>query len=80
MVDFWFDIRGLTIESLIEGMNNFTKAPDVSQVFPDRLEIPGQECDNYGVRMKGFIVPEETGPYTFWIASDDNGRFSLSPD
>ena len=87
-VEFWLNIPGLTIESLIEGTNNFKKAPDVSQVFPDRLEIPpnrkdpvtGQEVDNFGVRMKGFIVPEETGPYTFWIASDDSGQFSLSPD
>ena len=87
-VEFWFNIPGLTIESLIEGTNNFTKKPDLVQVFPDRLEIPpnrkdtttGKDVDNYGVRMKGFIVPEETGPHTFWIASDDQGQFSLSPN
>lgn len=87
-VEFWFNITGLTIESLIEGTNNFAKPPDLVEVFPDRLEIPpnrkdpttGKDVDNYGVRMKGFIVAEETGPHTFWIASDDNGQFSLSPN
>ena len=87
-VEFWFNITGLTIESLIEGTNNFAKPPDLVEVFPDRLEIPpnrkdpttGKDVDNYGVRMKGFIVAEETGPHTFWIASDDNGQFSMSPN
>ena len=58
------------------------------EVFPDFLEIPpnrkdpitGKDVDNYGVRMKGFIVPDETGPHTFWIASDDQGEFLLSSD
>lgn len=34
--------------------------------------------DNYGTRIRGHIVPPVTGPYTFWIASDDNGEFRLS--
>ena len=35
-------------------------------------------ANNYGVRMKGWLVPPVSGNYRFWIASDDNGEFFLS--
>ena len=30
--------------------------------------------DNYGQRLRGYVVPPETGQYSFWIASDDNSQ------
>ena len=84
--EYWWNIPGLTIDSLISGTNNFQKPPDLVIINTDKLEIPpnridpatGQPVDNYGTRLKGFIVPPVTGEYTFWIASDDQGQFSLS--
>jgi hypothetical protein len=86
--EYWFEIPGLTIESLKTGTNNFQKKPDLVIVNTNRLEIPpnrkdpatGKDVDNYGVRMRGYIVPPTDGSYTFWIASDDQGEFSLSTD
>ncbi len=36
--------------------------------------------DAYGQKMYGWIVAPETGNYTFWLASDDQGQFWLSSD
>jgi endo-1,4-beta-xylanase len=42
------------------------------------LEGPTNWADNYGDRIRGYIVAPTTGSYTFWIASDDNSEFWLS--
>lgn len=34
----------------------------------------------YGQRVRGLIVPPQTGEYTFWIASDDTSQLFLSSD
>lgn len=35
--------------------------------------------DDYGQRVRGYVTAPLTGPYTFWIASDDHGELWLSP-
>lgn len=37
-------------------------------------------ADDYAQRMYGFVVPEITGEYVFYIAADDAGSLFLSPD
>ena len=34
--------------------------------------------NNYGQRLRAFVVPPMSGAYTFWIASDDNSLFLFS--
>ncbi len=34
-------------------------------------------AENYSRRLLGWLIPPVTGDYTFWIASDDGGRFYL---
>jgi regulation of enolase protein 1 (concanavalin A-like superfamily) len=34
----------------------------------------------YGQRLRGFVIPPISGPYTFWIASDDTSQLWLSSD
>ncbi|HNQ87231.1 MAG TPA: PA14 domain-containing protein [Verrucomicrobiota bacterium] len=36
--------------------------------------------DHYGSRFEGWLSPEKTGYYTFYICSDDASRFYLSAD
>jgi uncharacterized repeat protein (TIGR03806 family) len=36
--------------------------------------------DNYGQRLRTFVVPPTSGAYTFWIASDDMSQLFLSAD
>ena len=35
---------------------------------------------NYGQRLRCFVVPPATGPYRFWIASDNTSELYLSSD
>jgi hypothetical protein len=36
--------------------------------------------DSYGTRFRGWIVPPLSGPYVFWLTSDDCSEFWLSTD
>ena len=37
-------------------------------------------ADNYSDRISGYLVPQVTGTYTFWLACDDDGQLRLSTD
>jgi len=69
---------GVTITDLMSGTNNLDNTPNKSVRLVDLLEGPTNNADNYGSRMRGWLVPPVTGNYVFWIASDDNGEFWLS--
>jgi len=62
----------------VSSTNNFTVAPSKTEVLNSILEAPSNVDDNYGSRMKGWLVPPVTGNYEFWITSDDEGEFWLS--
>jgi hypothetical protein len=44
------------------------------------FEAPINAGENFGARIRGYIVPPITGNYTFWIASDDQSELWLSTD
>ena len=37
-------------------------------------------ADNYSRRVLGWLIPPVSGEYTFWMSSDDSGRFYLGTD
>ena len=80
MLETWTGIGGSSIADLVSGTNNFTNEPSKTEVLWSILEAPTNVDDNYGSRMKGWLVPPVTGEYEFWIASDDEGEFWLSMD
>src|SRR5205085_5947989 len=48
------------------------------------LQMPAFEginnrAQNYGAAMRGYLIPPQSGSYTFWIATDDNGELWFSP-
>ncbi len=60
-----------------------------SPAFPDHpsavdwvpeFESPNLGRDRYGVRLTGFIIPQESADYEFMVAADDRGILYLSPD
>lgn len=38
---------------------------------------PSNVADDYGQRMFGYLVPQVSGDYVFWLASDDQGELYL---
>ncbi len=57
----------------------YPNQPDQSDYLTD-FETPSDVFDNYGMRVRGYLVPPVTGNYTFWIATDDGGALFLSTD
>ena len=80
ILDTWTGISGSLIDDLRVGTNNLTSEPNQSRRLTNLLESPTNIEDNYGSRMKGWLVAPVTGSYSFWIASDDQGEFWLSTD
>ena len=77
-LETWSGVSGNLITDLMRGTNNLANAPSKSERLGHLLEAPTNANDNYGLRMKGWLVPPVTGLYEFWIASDVQGEFWLS--
>ena len=74
----WFNISGNAVTNLT-GNARYPASPDFSDVL-NAFEAPRDWADNYGTRVRGFLVPPATGSYNFWIASDDYSELWLSSD
>lgn len=72
--EIWTGISGTSVTQI--PLNTTPNFEDTRTIF----EAPVNILDNYGTRMRGYFCPPETGDYTFWIASDDNGELWISTD
>ena len=77
--EVWFDIEGTAISQLTEDPR-FPEQPSETNLVTDLFEAPVDIAENYGQRMHGYLVPPQSGNYTFWIATDDAGELWLSTD
>ncbi|MBL7964327.1 MAG: PQQ-dependent sugar dehydrogenase [Flavobacteriales bacterium] len=75
--EYWGSISGSTVSSLV---NNpaFPDSPNGS-TFPTSFIGPVNFANNYGTRIRGYIIAPETGNYQFIITSDDASAFYISP-
>ena len=79
MREWWLNIGGgVTIPDLT-GNVNYPDNPTGRETL-DIFEGPVDWADNYGSRLYGWLMPPESGDYTFWIATDDPGQLWLSTD
>ena len=44
------------------------------------LETAKNHGDNYGQRLRGYLVPPADGDYQFWVSADESAELWLSPD
>ncbi|AMR32299.1 hypothetical protein A0256_13160 [Mucilaginibacter sp. PAMC 26640] len=72
------NIPGNKISDLTSNSNYPTKPSSMTKLTS--FEAPLGVGDNYGVRIRGYIVPPITGNYTFWLAADDAAELWLSTD
>lgn len=54
--------------------------PAYTRVYTNFEADANTGMNDYGQRMRAFVVPPTDGNYTFWVASDDNSDLFLSTD
>lgn len=70
-------LSGGTIADLTNHWS-YPNSPAATNWLTDAFEAPVNYADNYGQRLRGYLVPPETGYYVFWTASDDYSELWLS--
>jgi hypothetical protein len=53
---------------------------EITSIEDPTPNLSAWDQDQYGQRIRGYIIPSTTATYYFYIASDDNGQFWLSSD
>jgi hypothetical protein len=77
-VEVWDDVDTRFVSALTSEPN-FPHFPDASY-WLQQLESPRNVNDYYGQRVRGFIIPDETRDYVFYLTADDQAEFWLSTD
>ena len=72
----WNSIAGATVADLLNAPS-YPNNPASTSVITS-FQGPTNAANNYGARVRGYIVPPETGNYTFTITSDDASALYLS--
>jgi fibronectin type 3 domain-containing protein len=76
--EWWTDIPGTAVSDLTSNVNY----PDNStgRELMTSLASPWNWGDNYGTRIRGYVIPPANGSYTFWLTGDDSAELWLSTD
>lgn len=77
--EVWNEISGQRINDL-ETNPKYPDSPDVEQVWQEGFKMPVDVAEFYGQRVRGYVIPDITGPYTFWVSGDDECALYLSTD
>jgi regulation of enolase protein 1 (concanavalin A-like superfamily) len=75
--EVWENIGGGVLVSDLTSNANYPANPSYSDERT-LFEAPADFADNYGQRLHGWLLPETSGDYTFWISSDDYSELWLS--
>src|SRR6186713_3503445 len=54
--------------------------PDQTNIVTGGFQTEVGRGDDYGQRLRGWIIAPATGNYTFWISSDETSNLYLSID
>jgi len=64
---------------VLKALDIFPDTPSFSSIEAS-FQSPADIGNNYGQRMRGYLVPPVSGEYQFWIAADDSAELSISDD
>jgi hypothetical protein len=73
----WNYLSGYSVRDLIEIPRYFERAEETTFRTPDELKFPGTY---FGTRTRGYIVPQETGEYRFWLSTNTAAELWVSTD
>jgi len=79
--EIYSELSGDVAGSELTGAARFPNAPhqaDVITAFESPTPAEVTLGDNYGTRLSGYVIPPETGSYTFFISADDHAQLWLS--
>lgn len=76
--EYFANIAGISVADMVNSPN-FPNNPTTVN-YPTSFQGPVNFANNYGTRMRGYIIPPQTGNYIFTLTSDDNGVVLLSPN
>jgi hypothetical protein len=76
---WWFGIAGGAISALTSDPA-YPNNPTGTELRDDFRGQFTNLYDTYGMRVYGWLIPPESGDYTFWIAANDVGQLLLSTD
>ncbi|HHW85136.1 MAG TPA: PKD domain-containing protein [Chloroflexi bacterium] len=76
--ELWRGVAGNDLDAFVKTPQFKQDAPEIVELT--RLAFPRGSGDNYGVRIRGYLVPPISGDYRFFISADDRGALSLSTD
>jgi uncharacterized membrane protein len=71
----WDNVNGNRVADFVD--KPAAKAPPSSTTALERLEYANRG-QQYTARIRGFLVPPQSGSFRFWIASDDGSEVWLS--
>ncbi|RYD83799.1 MAG: hypothetical protein EOP84_07270, partial [Verrucomicrobiaceae bacterium] len=72
----WSNIPGGNLSALT-GNSRYPNSPDRTRTLSS-FDSGGDFAEDYGSRIRAYLVPPKTGSYTFYMASDDEGQLRLS--
>jgi len=77
----WQGLSGGNLNTIKGYAGSGTPEPDIEEEVT-RLSFVRSDPDesNFGQWIRGWIVPKETGEYTFWVSGDDDVELWLSTD
>lgn len=74
--EVWLNIPGRSVSDLTNSPN-FPDNPDIVDTLPS-FDAPRDWEDNYGTRIRGYILAPTTGAYQFYVSADDHVQVSLN--
>ena len=74
----WNNVNGGSVADLL-GHGSYPDSPDATSIITSS-SAPSVMENNFGARVRGHIVPEQSGTYIFTLTSDDASVAYLSPN
>lgn len=78
LMETWTGVSGKAVRDFTKHAK-FHEAPSARTVLT-RLDAPRNIGDNYGRRIRGYVVPPATGDYRFHLAADESAELWLATD